>query len=528
MKTIQLAIAFVFLSLSTVVAQDNADMPQAIKRFVAEDTIAIGHLKLTQLNLNALVDWAVEVEGVDAAEAESMHKVAKEYKEGIDHLQLLGVNDAYMFISMSDIFGGAAPIVVMPIADPQKRRASEYESEIMEVMRRYEIPATEIVVQDGYAVLGNTKDRINAVLEKGTVNRPKAAAAWQTIKNSQFGAALIGDADSRQVLRQVFPPLPAPFEAITGKMIADEMEWATLGIDFPPKPAARIVAEADNPQAVATLSKATDAAMKTIAEMPAPGGDKELGAAFKKMIASMAPTTNGNRIELDLEKFLSDKDAQKLFGSQLRKTRGSALDSQRMNQLRSLYLAMLNFESAFGKFPAYATVDENDKPLLSWRVQILQFMEEGELYEKFHHDEPWDSEHNLKLVKEIPHLFQDPGNPGLNKEGKTRFLCPYGEGYFMEGNEPLQLRNFTDGTSRTLSIVQVNPDQAVPWTKPADWKVDAKDPWKGVKPADKNGKLMATMSDGSAHRCSQEMAAEVLLSILTRNGGEPVNSDDMK
>ena len=44
-------------------------------------------------------------------------------------------------------------------------------------------------------------------------------------------------------------------------------------------------------------------------------------------------------------------------------------------------------------------LDPNGKPLLSWRVQILPYIEEQQLYQDFHLDEPWDSEHNIKLLE---------------------------------------------------------------------------------------------------------------------------------
>src|SRR5258708_6422513 len=50
-------------------------------------------------------------------------------------------------------------------------------------------------------------------------------------------------------------------------------------------------------------------------------------------------------------------------------------------------LAFLNYVSAFdGELPRDIT-DKNGKPLLSWRVAILPFLELGELYTEFNRDE---------------------------------------------------------------------------------------------------------------------------------------------
>ncbi len=68
------------------------------------------------------------------------------------------------------------------------------------------------------------------------------------------------------------------------------------------------------------------------------------------------------------------------------------------NQLRQLAIAALNYESSYQKFPAQANYSDDGKPLLSWRVHLLPFMEQDSLYRQFKLDEPWDSPHNIKLL----------------------------------------------------------------------------------------------------------------------------------
>ena len=55
---------------------------------------------------------------------------------------------------------------------------------------------------------------------------------------------------------------------------------------------------------------------------------------------------------------------------------------------------MCNCEAVDRVFPPRAILDKNGKPLLSWRAQMLPNLEEIALYEQFHLDEPWDSQHN--------------------------------------------------------------------------------------------------------------------------------------
>src|SRR5215218_9186216 len=75
-----------------------------------------------------------------------------------------------------------------------------------------------------------------------------------------------------------------------------------------------------------------------------------------------------------------------------------------VNNLKQLALAWHNFEAVNGHLPPNQT-DKKGKALLSWRVQILPYIEELPLYQKFKLDEPWDSENNKKLVDQMPKLF---------------------------------------------------------------------------------------------------------------------------
>jgi len=54
------------------------------------------------------------------------------------------------------------------------------------------------------------------------------------------------------------------------------------------------------------------------------------------------------------------------------------------------------------RFPAQALRSKEGIPLLSWRVAILPYIGQKALYEQFRLDEPWNSEHNGKLLERIP------------------------------------------------------------------------------------------------------------------------------
>ncbi len=64
--------------------------------------------------------------------------------------------------------------------------------------------------------------------------------------------------------------------------------------------------------------------------------------------------------------------------------------------------------------------DDHGHALLSWRVRILPYIEHEPLYRQFHLNEPWDSEHNRRLIPEIPRTYGCPSSQA--KTGLTTYV----------------------------------------------------------------------------------------------------------
>src|SRR5262245_7993862 len=74
------------------------------------------------------------------------------------------------------------------------------------------------------------------------------------------------------------------------------------------------------------------------------------------------------------------------------------------NNLEQIGIAMHNYHDVNGNLPTN-TIDKSGKPVLSWRVHILPYLEEDKLYQEFKLDEPWDSDNNIKLVDRMPKVY---------------------------------------------------------------------------------------------------------------------------
>ena len=205
----------------------------------------------------------------------------------------------------------------------------------------------------------------------------------------------------------------------------------------------------------------------------------------------------------------------------LEKARESARRAVSMNHLKQIALAMHNYyNSGKNHFPAPAIRGRDGKPLLSWRVAVLPYLEQGQLYRKFHLDEPWDSPHNKPLIAKMPEVFRAGDDKA--DAGRTRYLVPVGGGaIFSSIDDEPQFKQITDGTSNTIMVVEVRSQDAVTWTKPDDLAFDPKEAKKGLGEAGANG-FNAAFADGSVRFLQKKIAPGKLKALFTRAGGEVI------
>jgi len=179
--------------------------------------------------------------------------------------------------------------------------------------------------------------------------------------------------------------------------------------------------------------------------------------------------------------------------------------------LKAIMIGFYNHHDTYGQFPKNWYDDKTAVPHLSWRVTILPYIGQEKLYKEFKLDEPWDSEHNLKLLAKMPDVYRvgieakdathtyyqivdTPGTAFVAKKLVNAFGggfpggtagdlgaggSPAAEGKSPPGSggggipvPPVRIRSgvkaweIIDGTSNTIGVMECGP--AVPWTKPAD------------------------------------------------------------
>ncbi len=189
------------------------------------------------------------------------------------------------------------------------------------------------------------------------------------------------------------------------------------------------------------------------------------------------------------------------------------------NNLKQIGLGFHNYHDTYNAFPRADGDAEGTKTGLSWRVQLLPLLGEGELYEEFHLDEPWDSEHNKALIEKMPSVFN---SPGVTEAGKTALHVFTGDATPFHGEKGLSIAAFTDGTSNTILAVMAGADTAEVWTKPGGLVFDATAPKKTLGEVGKKVQLL--LADGSVQAISTRIDEAEFAKLVELADGNPIDS----
>ena len=515
---VTLLIAYVLQTSSVIGQDDSSDLAS----FATEDLIGIAYADLNEVQVGDVVERAIESKLLEGVKAEQASMGASMAQSFVEQLTSAGAKRIYCLVRQSDIDNLQAPMVALSLKKDGSTEKLQRRVKMLTALMGD--PDIQVKTKGEIVVVGQ-RSALELFANSPTVARDDFAAAWKQSDTSNAGIILCGDTDSRRVIRELFPQLEKPYQEIDGKLIADRVKHVSLSLSLNGKLAGKLTVNTADPEAANILAQAYGPLVK---EMNETGGESDslqhlnprLGAWAKvaaPMLSKIECTVEGSNVVFDLEPVLQDPKA---ISDALEPVRRSARVTQTKNNVRQILLAMLNFESAMRHLPARAITDDDGKPLLSWRVQILPYLEQNNLYKQFKLDEPWDSPHNIKLLNVMPVTYMSPfpEDDDLHASGKTRFVVPVGEGCVIDLAEGKTFRQLKDGTSNTIAVLFSTPEAAVEWTKPADWEIDMATPTATIINEGSPG--IFGVLDGSVHEFSESITDEVLKALLTFEGGE--------
>lgn len=205
--------------------------------------------------------------------------------------------------------------------------------------------------------------------------------------------------------------------------------------------------------------------------------------------------------------------------------RGAARKMQDNVNLRQVGLALLNYESAYRRFPTPAATNSKGEKVWSWRVSILPFVEEVNRYQAidFMDMQPWDSPKNKILQEASPAVFQSvlaqhpPGSQACNvfiiSASEPATVSPI----FVEGQNT-KIAEITDGTSYTLLAIMLRK-HSTEWANPKNLTID--EAYGYIQQEDQD--VLAVFADCSVRLLPVNIDRATFEAMVTRNGGEVVD-----
>jgi RNA polymerase sigma factor (sigma-70 family) len=139
-----------------------------------------------------------------------------------------------------------------------------------------------------------------------------------------------------------------------------------------------------------------------------------------------------------------------------------ALERSRYH-LKAIALALYDYQRRHGRLPPAAVCDKDGKPLCSWRVLLLPYIEQKNLYRLVRQDQPWDSRANQPATQTVIKLFAPLKNTN-DPLNFTFYRAITGTGTAFTLPTGARLQDVTRGNANPILVAEAG--QAVPWTKP--------------------------------------------------------------
>jgi hypothetical protein len=482
--------------------KDAEDLAREVAPYLDNELLGVLHMDLSRLDLDEPFRLLAKL-GLPARELDQARKHARELHE---QLKRNGLKGGYLIYSLENL-PYQPPLVVLSLAKDADDKGL---TRLLEGVAPRELRFQK----QGNFLVGGSEAALERVRERKPQPWPQLARALAAAGDAPLRGVIVLPDYFRRALEEIMPTLPKELGGGPTTVLTRGLQWVSLGVN-PANTTIRVTAQtADEPAAkgIQSLIASSFKALSRDAEV------REFLPDIDKITEVLLPKVDGDRLTLALKQ----EQMVALLAPAVKKAQEAARQAVSMNNLKQLALAFHMYHDVHNVFPASASYNKLGKPLLSWRVHLLPFLDQEKLYKEFRLDEPWDSEHNKKLIKRMPKVFISSQNRNLSEEGKTTYLLPTGPNTAFPGDKGLRIADILDGTSNTVLALDVDDEHAVIWTKPDDLKIDEKNPTRGLRKHD-GKKFMTAFMDGSVRLLPLTIDPKTLLAIFSPSGGEIVN-----
>jgi hypothetical protein len=180
--------------------------------------------------------------------------------------------------------------------------------------------------------------------------------------------------------------------------------------------------------------------------------------------------------------------------------------------------ALADYRRDKGCFPPAYLVDNDHKPMHSWRVLILPYMGHKDLYDRYDFSEPWNGPHNRLLAKEMPITYRCPADRDNHEPYATNYVAIVGQETAWPGKKGLQWKESDDALGMTIMVTEV-ADSDIHWMEPRDLTFSQakmginKDFQHGISSYHR-GRAYCGLVNGTRVALTESMSPELLTALL--------------
>ncbi|MCL2116944.1 MAG: DUF1559 domain-containing protein [Planctomycetaceae bacterium] len=538
-------------------AQKNSPM-EPLAPLVSDKTFAVAHVNLRAIDFDQIqkliLDGVEQYVTLQQFERESVAEVLAESNKLIhakrpqietaflEFLEETGLRDVY-FISYYNLLQTMPGFLVIPMTGIS---AKQYDNLCEKVGGK---AASSVIRVKNFLILPLGDDRhheADAIWPEffaaiKPVKIPAFDEAFTGTETALFRAAVVVPENVTRILTEAGMPMaPIPQVGSLLYLLNDHTRWASVVLDLENaklRAAIQMSSKESAKEARETLIDVIDMSVSTMTMQMEQRDEMAdfiplIGAYMRGLFRTLLPVVNGDQLvyEASGENGMTAAVgvggvAVALLLPAVQASREAARRMQCTNHIKQIVLALHTYHDAQRCFPPVMTADANGKPLHSWRVLILPYIEQAALYEAIRLDEPWDSEYNSRFHNLMISAYQCP-SANSPMPGMTSYSVVVGkECFFHEPNAKNGMAMIADGTSNTIAVVE--RAEPVCWMDPTQ-EITFEEACKGINVSSEGlgsnhtGGINAGFFDGSVQFISESVDLAVLRALFTRAGGEAV------
>ena len=206
-----------------------------------------------------------------------------------------------------------------------------------------------------------------------------------------------------------------------------------------------------------------------------------------------------------------------------------------MRNLEKIASAMNAYAADHGVYPPSKTVDSTGSPMHSWRVLLLPYLNEDDLYSRLNLDLPWDHPDNRMVTDygSIPSVYTHPSDTSFGTGSGSAYYLITGTGTLFPPSGPLGPSDVTDDSTQTILVIEGSPvTPPLSWTEPVDLPFARMQGNLAGNPGNEPGGLLeggvaAATVDGRSHFIKNSMSSNEFLALVTPSGGERLADDTL-